>query len=261
MFKRKKKFNEFALSFSGGGARGIAHAGFLKAIDESGLKPCALAGTSMGAIVAAFYAAGNKPEDFLTALHSRSLFRIPSWISLHGGFASLDILHKELKKYIEHDSFEQLNIPLVISATNLNTSENELFSSGKLIEKVIASASIPVVFKPALINGQYYVDGGLTNNMPLKCLNENKRLVVGINCNFLSEDVVEYNSIKRVTERSLRIGIAKTLENELKHGHILFDIKELSDYSLFDYEHASKIFEIGYGKGKEAVLKIKQLLK
>ena len=261
MLEKGKKYSEFALSLSGGGARGIAHAGFLKAIDEAGLKPCALSGTSMGAIVGAFYAARNKPEDILKSLHILSVFRLPSWVGFHGGFASLEVLHKELKKYIEHDSFEQLEIPLTISTTNLNSGKNELFSTGKLIEKVVASASIPIVFEPAVIDGKHYVDGGLTNNMPLKCLNGDNRLVVGINCNFFDFDTVEYNSMKRVAERSLRIGIAKTLENELQHGHLLFDIKELNDYSMFDFEHAIKIFEIGYENGKEAVLKIEQFLK
>lgn len=256
-----QKFKEFAVALSGGGARGIVHAGFLKALDEAGLKPAAISGASMGAIVGAMYAAGVSPQAMLESIHLPGFFTLPSWIGLRGGLGSLDILRQQLEKYIGHDSFEELRIPLTVSVTNLNTAKNELISSGSLYDAVVASASIPIVFVPVKMGGHYYVDGGLTLNLPVRCLKKDKRLLVGINSNHIEEQDRAFHSMKMVGERCLFIAVQNTLISELDSCDVLIDPPEARLYGTFEFDKAAEIFEIGYRSGLENIPTIINRLK
>ncbi|MCK9291131.1 MAG: patatin-like phospholipase family protein [Bacteroidales bacterium] len=254
-------FTGFALALSGGGARGIVHAGFLQALDEDNLKPELISGASMGAIVGALYCAGVKPHDMLGAIKFPGFFSLASWIGLHGGLGSLTVLRQQLEHYIPEDSFESLQIPLIVSVTNLNTARNELISSGPLYDVVVASSSIPVVFVPVKIGDQYYVDGGLTMNLPLSCLKKPGRMVVGSNSNHIQEMERAFDSMKQVGERSMFIAVQNTVQPQLKDCHLLFDPPQARSFGTFDFEHAADIFEIGYQEGKKLIPKIKRQIK
>jgi NTE family protein len=256
-----KKFTEFAIALSGGGARGIVHAGFLKAMDEAGLRPAAISGTSMGAIVGAMYAGGVAPQKMLESIHLPGFFTLPSWIGLKGGLGSLDVLRQQLEIFIGNDSFEQLEIPLIVSVTNLNTAKNELLSSGNLYDAVVASASIPIVFVPVKIGKYYYVDGGLTVNLPIKCLRKPGRLVVGINSNHIEEEDNAFQTMRMVGERCLFIAVQNTLRDEVSYCDVLIDPPEARLYSTFEFDKATEIFDIGYMAGLEYIPKIKEFLK
>lgn len=259
--KMAAHYNEFALALSGGGTRGIVHAGFLKALDEEGLKPAAIAGASMGAIVGAMYAAGVEPDRMILAIKKPEFLSLPSWIGLKGGIGSMDILRKQLEQFIQSDRFENLKIPLTVSVTNLNSGKNELISSGPLIEWVVASASIPIVFEPVFIGRSYYVDGGLTINMPAKCLVKKDRMVIGLNSNFLQEVDSEFKSMKVVGERSLFIAVQNTLRDQVDACDLYIEAKDVRSYGTFDFDHAVDIFEKGYQIGKENIGKIKDKLR
>lgn len=254
------QFHEFALSLSGGGARGIVHAGFIKALEESALKPAAIAGTSMGAIVGALYAAGVHPDQMLNVIRKPELHSLPSWLGLKGGIGSLNVLRNQLQQHIHVDSIEQLPIPLTVSVTNLNKACNELVSEGPLVEWVVASSSIPIIFEPVLINAQYYVDGGLTLNLPAQCLRKEGRLVVGINSNHIEELDKAFTSMKLVGERCLYIAVQNTLRDEAEACHLLIDPPEAKSFGTFEFEKAEAIFDIGYQAGKRASGQIAAML-
>ncbi len=251
-----QKYKDFALALSGGGARGLVHAGLLHALEEEGLKAAAVSGASMGAIVGALYCSGMPPKDMLDVIKLPGFFSLASWISLQGGLGSLAVLHQQLEKYIPEDSFESLQIPLTVSVTNLNTGLNELYSSGSLFDKIEASASIPVIFAPVKIGEHYYVDGGLTLNMPLSCLKKRGRLIVGSNSNYIAETDMVFDSMKQIAERTLFLTVENTLHTELKHCDLCFVPKATTSYATFDFDHASDIFEIGYKEGKKFVPEI-----
>jgi NTE family protein len=105
----------------------------------------------------------------LKAIVKPELTKLPAWIGRKGGIGSLVVLREKLSLFLKVKTFEELQIPLIISVTNLNRGCNELISSGNLIDWVVASASIPIIFQPVVINNYYYVDGGLTNNLPIAC--------------------------------------------------------------------------------------------
>ncbi len=239
----------FGLALSGGGARGIIHAGFLKALDEINLKPEIISGASMGAIVGAMYAGGVAPDDMVKAIKKPELTTLPSWIGRRGGLGSLMILREQLQLFLKAHLFKELNIPLIISVTNLNNGCNELITEGSLIDWVVASASIPVIFQPVLIGDYYYVDGGLTNNLPMQCLKNNKRLVVGVQTYNILEVETAFTSIKAVSERSLNMAVNNTISGQVEACDMLIDAPDVFRFGTFDFQHADEIFEIGYQMG------------
>jgi NTE family protein len=252
---------KFALALSGGGARGIFHAGFLQALDEAEMKPAAIAGASMGSIVGAFYAAGVKPKEMLKAVKTPNLMHIHSWIGLKGGLGSMKVLREQLNAFIKKDDFESLDIPLTISVSNLNTGKNELLTSGSLVDAVVASSSIPVVFMPVKIGTEFYLDGGLTLNLPAECLKADDTVVVGLDCNFMEDTDTSYTSLMPVVERCLHIIVRNTLRDQLDSCDIYVSSKEMEAFGTFDFDQANKIFEIGYNTAKDFIPKIRKALK
>src|SRR5438105_4700045 len=147
---------------SGGGARGIAHLGVIKALLENDFRINAISGVSSGAIAGAFIAKGLTPEEVLEVAVENSNFNIRR-PPFRLGFFNKNIMEQVLHKYFPSDSFSDLKIPLYISATNINTSTTDYFSSGELIKPLIASSALPVLFSPVEINGFQYLDGGMLN--------------------------------------------------------------------------------------------------
>lgn len=255
-----KAYDSFALSFSGGGARGIVHAGVLKAFSEAGLVPVEVAGASMGSIVGALYCAGVSPEDMLKAIKLPDFFSFPNWIGLKGGIGSLKVLEEQLNHFIPHNSFEKLNIPLVVSVTNLNTGRNELIRKGPLARAVMASSAVPIIFEPVKIGKNQYVDGGLTLNLPISCLKKKGRFLVGVNSNHTVEMNNSFKTMRQVGERCLFIAVQNTLRDQLPDCHLLIDPPEARRYTTFEFEKAQEIFDIGYAAGLAAVPQIKMAL-
>jgi len=255
-----KKYKEFALALSGGGARGIVHVGFLKALDEAGLKPSAISGASMGAIVGSMYAAGVKPDEMMKALKYPDLKTLPSWLGFKAGIGSLDVVRKTLEQQIGSDRFEDLKIPLIVAVTNLNRACVELINTGNLYDAVIASSSIPILFMPQKIGDHFYVDGGLTMNLPVKCLKKEGRMIIGINSNHVDELGKEFTSMKQVGERCLFIAVQRTLVDQIEDCDLFIDPAEARLFGTFEFEKANEIFEIGYNSGLENVPVIKAIL-
>ncbi|NLH24177.1 MAG: patatin-like phospholipase family protein, partial [Bacteroidales bacterium] len=164
-----KKY-ELGIAFGGGGTRGYYHAGVLKRLLELGYKPQIVAGTSVGAIVAAMYAQGLSTGSMLDAFNVLTLKdflapRIPKEYLTDSKPVRL-ILEKTLKA----KTFEELEIPLKIVATCLESGKEVVFDSGSLIDAIIASCSVPVVFPPVKIQGKHYVDGGVIRNVPVSVI-------------------------------------------------------------------------------------------
>src|SRR5688572_1413401 len=140
--------HEIGIAFSGGGTRGVVHIGALKALEENGIFPSVVSGTSAGSIVGAMYAHGYTAAEILAIASERSLLWMFSLRLPTKGFVRHTFLRKMLKRYIPADTFEDLKRPLYIAATNLNSGKAEVFHSGPLHDVIVASASIPVLYEP-----------------------------------------------------------------------------------------------------------------
>ena len=158
---------KIGLCLGSGGARGLAHVGVLQVLEENGIIPDIISGCSAGAIFGAVYAAGTNLyllEKYLGTVEARTI--VDMGIPIHGGFLSGDKI-EELVLTLTHDlSFGETKIPFVCIATDLVTGEMKVFEEGKLHRAVRASMAVPGVFTPAVIDGHYYVDGGVLEELP-----------------------------------------------------------------------------------------------
>ncbi len=158
------------VALSGGGARGLAHLGVLKALEEAGFRIDYLAGTSMGALVAAGYALGYSPDE-LAALavdlsQRRNLFRIAD-VALDRGLLRGERLHALLLELTHGATFADLRLPLTVVAVDLESGEEVHFTQGRLADALRASISLPGLLAPLEWEGRRLVDGGLLNDLPV----------------------------------------------------------------------------------------------
>lgn len=249
--------NKVGLVLSGGGIRGIAHLGLLKALEELGVKPHAISGASAGALIAAMYAEGISPDKILSIGKSNLNFGFSNLLWRKGGLFSKEFIHKTLLEHIPHNSFEGLKLPLFVNATDFVLNKTVFFSKGRLIPCLEASASVPILFSPAEIEEKRFVDGGLLNNFPIEPLIGMCDKILGSHVNPLEEYKNNHLKLSRfaIMERCYHMSIANTVYSKI-HQCDLFIESPLCGFGMFDTKKADMIFEIGY----EASIKEKEKL-
>ena len=164
---------KLGLALGGGGAKGIAHIAFLEKLDELGITPSVVSGTSMGAIVGAVYCAGQKAGDMMAVLEKldeKASRRKKGGLLLRLSTATPAYRGEFMKRFIDSllpvKTFEELKIPLKIVAVDFYTLEEVVFTSGSLLDAVMASAALPPGVYPYQIGDKYYIDGGAVNVVP-----------------------------------------------------------------------------------------------
>ncbi|WKK80556.2 patatin-like phospholipase family protein [Marivirga arenosa] len=246
---------KIGLALSGGGARGFAHLGIAQFLYEQNIKPDIISGTSAGAIAGAFLAAGYLPKrtlEIISDINFLKFFRpAMSW----SGLVSLEKISGLLLEYFPDNSFNSLKIPLIISTTNYSKGENVNFDSGELIKPLLASASIPVIFKPIMMGEDSYVDGGITNNMPANLLHTKADFIIGVNCNPVGPANINHN-MKEMLERSLMMAINYQTKEQAQLCDLFIEPYKLSDYKVFSLSKAQEIYDIGYESVKVAFSKL-----
>ncbi len=172
------------LTLGGGGARGLCQIEFLKVLDEFGVKPVVISGTSIGAIIGAFYASGfsgKQIEKILDDINFRDLLKMfdPSFLSRTSLIKGKGI-EKFLKEKIPVSTFEELHIPMKIVATDFWRRNDIVYDSGELIPAIRASMSIPALFKPVVFENRVLTDGGASNILPIDLIREDCDLLIAI---------------------------------------------------------------------------------
>ncbi len=233
------------LALSGGGARGFAHLGVIKAMREAKINPDIISGVSAGSIVGAFYADGYEPKDILEMFIKEKLYHLVHMTIPKEGFLRQSGLHELIRDYLRAETFEELKIPLYIAATNLNTGTIEYFSQGPLREIIHASSSIPVLFKPVKINNFTYVDGGVIDNLPVTPLKEKCRKIIGVNVNPLYEEN-KLKNIIQVAERTFYLNIVSNSREHIDDCDLYFEPQGLKGYGIFELSKAREMFDAGY---------------
>lgn len=162
---------KLGVALSGGGARGLAHIGVLRALENANIQPDFLAGTSMGGVIAAGYAAGLSPDDLeqisLEYASVRKLWRLADPTLPRRGLFQGERLRAFFEQHLHGCTFADLHIPLTLIAVDLNSGQEILIQDGLVSEAVRATVSIPGLLAPVERNGQRLVDGGLLNNLPV----------------------------------------------------------------------------------------------
>jgi NTE family protein len=249
---------EYGIVLSGGGARGLAHIGVLAALEKHSISPGVVSGSSMGAVVGALYAAGVSTEAMLEIARNRKINSLFEWsFHIHGGWLSLKILLQALEAHIHTDSFESLNKKLFISASNISAGHEEIFSEGPLFRAVLASASIPIIFEPQVIDGNTYVDGGLFNDMPVQPLVGKCNKIIASHVNYNGPNP-ELTSMRSIAERVYRLAIYQNVEKNFSKCDYIIDPPQLREHGIFDFKHIDELFEIGFAAAEVLVDLIKK---
>ncbi|MFN7119792.1 MAG: patatin-like phospholipase family protein [Saprospiraceae bacterium] len=252
---------KIGISLSGGGARGIAHIGVLKALEENGISPEVIVGTSAGSIVGALYAAGyesDKMLDFLKDVSFLKIFRVglPS-----RGLASLYYLENLLQEALPDDNFSALNKKLFIGIANLLSGKLEIISSGPLHQVIIASSSIPLIFKAVKIEDNLYVDGGALDNMPIYPLKGLCDVVIGVNVMpMMPIEEKDVSSMLGIAARCFEMSIWSNSKPNLLQCDIVIEPTGIQQYNIFQFNKYQELFEIGYNTTRLAIPEIKAKL-
>ena len=252
--KNKKpttKKHKIGLALSGGGALGFAHIGAIQALEEHGVKPNFISGSSMGAIIGAIYCAGYSPAKIMRIIQAEKLYKLDKLMSPNlnfkqKGLSSHATLRTTLKELIPHDCFDSLEIPFAVCVTNITSGTYEYYYSGKgIVEYVVASASIPGVFDPVVIKNTTYVDGGVLNNLPAEILHQKGcDYIIGVDVlPFLPS---EKKSFLDITLWSIRLMQHSNTQNGIKYCNWLVESNAIEKYNEFEFDKYKEIYQYGY---------------
>ena len=252
--KNKKpttKKQKIGLALSGGGALGFAHIGAIQALEEHGVKPDFISGSSMGAIIGAIYCAGYSPAKIMRIIQAEKLYKLDKLMSPNlnfkqKGLSSHATLRATLKELIPHDCFDSLEIPFAVCVTNITSGTYEYYYSGKgIVEYVVASASIPGVFDPVVIKNTTYVDGGVLNNLPAEILHQKGcDYIIGVDV--LPFLPVEKKTIIDITLWSIRLMQHSNTQNGIKYCNWLIESNAIEKYNEFEFDKYKEIYQYGY---------------
>ncbi|MCI2228337.1 patatin-like phospholipase family protein [Polaribacter sp. MSW13] len=248
------------LVLSGGGARGAAHIGVIKALEEYNITPTHISGTSAGAIIGALYAAGVDWSEMLNFFKTISIFQTSRYARNKPGFINSEKFYDDLKKYLPIDDFSALKKPLFITAANVIDGSLKIFSKGQLIKPIIASASFPGVFTPTEINGKFYIDGGTLNNFPVEPLQKECDKIIGVYVNFLKKiSIKDLKHSYSVVERAYKIKVASESMLKFPACDLIISPEELNKYGTFEMNSIDAIFNLGYITTKKILEDKKEL--
>ncbi len=246
-----KKHN-YGLVLSGGAARGLAHPGAIKALHEAGIEPGIISGASAGAIAGAFYADGFEPEEILDLFKGKKVLDFTQLKINKTGLLDIKGLKKLLKENLKAKKFKDMKKPFVVSVTNFSTGKPEYISDGDLVEAVLASSSIPMVFHPVKMGEHYYIDGGVLDNFPILPIEDKCKKIIGVAVNPIGEQTGKPTLIS-LSIRSLHLAVSSEMAWKKKKVDIFIEPAGLRKYSLMDAGKAREMFDLGYQEAKKVL--------
>ncbi len=255
------KWNPFntriGLALGGGAAKGIAHVGVLKAFEEEGIEISCISGTSIGALVASYYAFGKPVEDIMNVGQELHVTKVINFTLKKRGFFSTDSIRAMILRDLGDVNIEDARIPLAVCTTDVVSGEQVTFEKGNLAQAVCASMAVPGLFVPVEVDGRMLVDGGIVENVPVSALEDmGAGIIVAVDLNGVKKyphpaDVMD------VISNAIDIGMDLRTREQLKKADIVLSL-DLSKYSRTgNTENAWPLFMEGYWPMKA---RIKRLL-
>lgn len=276
-----------ALALGGGAARGWAHIGVLRALDEAGIRINMIAGTSIGALVGGCYLAGklDELEEFARGLTKRRLFGLMDFHLGGNGLLGGMKLTARMQQHMNGLRFEDLDRPFVCVATEIKTGHEIWLSSGSLITAMRASYALPGVFEPVHCNHRTLVDGALVNPVPVSvCRAHEQPLVVAVNLHydlFGRAAVVKHSAIDEPamaamegvpSERESRLGITgvmveafNIIQDRISRARLAGDPPDLSlqpklgHVGLTEFHRADELIRLGYEATRAQIGELERL--
>lgn len=251
MFRRRPY--RIGLALSGGGARGFAHLGALYAREELGIKTGIVSGVSAGSIAAALYGSGMKPMEIM-----RSFMKARFWDFCEigvpsGGFFTMKGFHAFIKENLKVTRLEECPLPTVICATDLDNCKPVQWRAGEISERVLASCSMPVVFRPVTIGGTHYVDGGVLHNLPSWAIRKDVTHLIGINVSPQIKPGRSSGNIIGVASRSFHLMSRNNATADIELCDTIVSVDSIADMGVFTLKEKERMFKSGYYATKKAL--------
>ena len=252
------------LALGAGGSRGIAHIGFLKALEDNGIKPDYIAGSSMGSVVGAFYAYGYSLDYMLNlamALKARDLLDLSPMAIKNGTLLKSKKMATILKRYLGNTKIEHLNIPFACVGLDIVSGKKVVFDQGEVALAVQASSSIPMVFAPVEYENMLIADGCPVDRVPVEEVRKmGADVIVAVD---VLGDVREMDELKSIIHYLLRIvDIYDAQVNNAKLQEQKPDILCVPDLgNMSQYRIRSKEMQFAYTRGYESAMNIMEDIK
>ncbi|NLY03683.1 MAG: hypothetical protein GXZ15_02405 [Campylobacter sp.] len=241
-----------SLALSGGAARGAFHLGVLDKFDEVGVKVHALSGASVGSFIAVAYSSGFLPREILNIIKSKEFKSIFSINFTLKSLVKMDTNSKVIQNFIKFSDLSQLPIPVVISASDLNTKEAIYFASGDIAKIVLGSCAIVPVFGPVEYEGYLLADGCFVDNLPASSLEKFKFPIVAVDLQPITQ--IEKVGILSSTKRALEVALTPSVK-QLKADTIYITDQNLAKYSIFSFKKFDEMFEMGRAAVSSEILR------
>ncbi|MFA5050916.1 MAG: patatin-like phospholipase family protein [Patescibacteria group bacterium] len=251
---------------SGGGARGLAHLGFLKVLEKEGIRPDAIIGVSMGAFIGGLYADGMSIKEMEEIVKKISKFQKVLLFTSRPNKTGL-IQGEQIGKYMANiigkKRIENLKIPFYAVATDLNKGTDVVINKGSLVEAILASMAIPALISPVKLKNKILIDGRISNPLPIDLARDlGGELIIVSNTQFPLQKVNIYPiNMIGILRRSLEIVESKNLENLLsKEKEIIVVMPKVAKINIMEYELAEKIISLGKSATQKKLEEIKKRL-
>nr|WP_315159454.1 patatin-like phospholipase family protein [uncultured Flavobacterium sp.] len=284
-----EKRPKIGLVLSGGGAKGFAHIGVLKVIEEAGIKIDYIGGTSMGAVIGGLYASGYNATQIDSIFHSTNFdelindyiprgsknfyekrndelyaivlpfnkFKIGIPEALSKGMYNFNLLTRLTRNVKDINDFNQLPIPFFCIATDIEKGEQVLLNKGNLAQAMLASSAFPSLFSPVEIDGRVLIDGGVINNYPVKeVLDLGADIVIGVDVQDGLKDRTALKNATKILVQITNLSMIERMKENIKKTTIYIK-PDIKDYSVVSFDKGKEIIV----KGEEATFAIFEQLK
>lgn len=236
---------KFNLVLSGGGVRGYAHVGAIKALMSLGVEIAAISGASSGALVGAMLCDGYTPIEIENILTRETPAMGMSLRRMREGLLSFNAVEALMRKYLRSATFDELKTPFFVSATNLDTGKQEVFRHGELLPALCASSAIPLLLPPVIIKGVPYADAGMSNNLPVEPLLGRPGRIIGIHVNPVQPFRPKAGLIETI-DRSMHIIVGNTTRPAISMCDIFIEPPALTQYHVLERKKSAEIMQAGY---------------
>lgn len=258
---------KLALALGSGGARGIAHVGFLQALEEANIPISAISGASMGAVVGACYANGMKAEEIrnvLKKIRPHKLVNLSFLPIQKAGLLTGKKVRNLLTEYLHDKNIEDLQIPFSCVVVNLLSGKLEHLKTGNVVDAIMASSAVASIFQPVVIDGQPYIDGGILCRVPVEQAKESGAdVVVAVD---ILEECPTIEKIPNIFSLFMRVfNIIECASTERYKSNIpdvcdLWLTPKMPNVNAYKFVYNEEGYQAGYKIGKENIDKIKALL-
>jgi NTE family protein len=248
------------VALGGGFARGIAHIGVLKVLEEEGIAVRYIAGTSVGALIGAAYCSGLSIAELEEVAHKVRFTTFARWTLSRYGFATNDRMISFLTRTLKRKTFEELRIPLGVTATDFSSGDCMVFRSGSLIDPVRASCAYPGMFLPVNIDGRWFVDGMLSHPVPaipVREMGAERVLAVHLKGRWSSEGAPRH--LFDVIGQSFAIAQDRMSQGWRTVADVVIE-PDVAAFDFDDFERADDLLRAGEGAMRRALPVVRQWL-